>query len=211
MYLSKLELDRNKPGVRQSLRNCQDMHRTIMKAFPQNNGERARQELGILYRVHSAGNAIGLYVLSEIKPDFQLVFENGFVFNGCKDITEFISSFEDGNYYSFDVLLNPSKKVPRADGGNSRRTILKSSEERSDWLKRKAEVSGFSLEWFREEGSQKIFGRHGESAGGEMYIDCIRFKGVMKITNSLVFSDVYKKGIGSDKAYGLGMLLLGKC
>jgi CRISPR-associated protein Cas6/Cse3/CasE subtype I-E len=150
--------------------------------------------------------------LSELKPDFPLICEDGFAFYGCRDITEFIESFEDGSHYSFDILLNPSKKVLREDGGNSRRTILKTQEERSAWLKRKAEASGFSIEWVREEGGgQKIFGRHDDSTGGEMYIDCIRYKGVLMITDNILFAEAYKKGIGSEKAYGLGLLLLGKC
>ena len=34
MYLTKFSLDPRHPSVRQCLRDCHDMHRTVMKAFP---------------------------------------------------------------------------------------------------------------------------------------------------------------------------------
>ena len=58
MYLSRLTLQIASPSVRQSLRNCQDMHKTLMQAF-----DCSREEACLLYRVFKTDAS-----LSDFKP-----------------------------------------------------------------------------------------------------------------------------------------------
>jgi len=207
MYLSRLTIDRTNPGARQSLRDCQDMHRTIMQAFPDTASKNTREDLNVLYRLYAGEKAISLYVLSDIRPDWERIRSFGFLPGGCKDISRLPDAFEPGRNFAFDIMLQPSKKVGRADG-NSQRVMLKSQEERNLWLERKAEENGFEMIWFREEGQNKLFGKHKSGNGGPVYLSAIRYTGVLSVTNKDRFENAYRKGIGPGKAYGLGMLML---
>jgi len=209
VYLSQLLLDRRNPSVIQSLRNCHDMHRTIMKAFPEHGTDQARKEFGVLYRVLFQNTSIWLYVLSEQKPDWPRIFQNGYIAKGCKDISGVKNAFREGRSFLFDILLQPSKKLSRPDG-NSRRVTIGEPEEREQWLQRKARESGFRLEWYREEGKRKISGYHSTDRGGPLHLDAIRYRGVLTIEDDEKFINAYRSGIGPGKAYGLGMLLLAK-
>jgi len=207
MYLSKITIDRTNPGARQSLRDCQDMHRTIMRAFPVKKSETSRQDMNVLFRLYESDRVIRLYVLSAVLPVWDNICPFGFNSEGCKDISRLPDAFEPGRNFAFDILLQPSKKVSRT-GGNSRRITLKTQDERSDWLKRKAEMNGFKTVWFREEGQRKYFGKHAGDKGSSLYLPAIRYRGVLSITDKDRFENAFRKGIGPGKAYGLGMLML---
>lgn len=209
MNLSCLQLEIRSPAVRQCLSDCQDMHRTLMKAFPQADEGHSREVSGVLYRVMQKELDTMVYVLSKTAPDWQAIAGQGFVTLGVKDVSSLPRTFSNGKRYAFDALLCPTKKVPNPRG-NSRRLFLSSSEERRLWLERKAGQSGFALEWFREEGQSRERGAHGENNGGHMYHSGIRFKGVLAVTDSQLFTDAFSNGIGAGKAYGFGLLMLFK-
>ena len=61
MYLSRIQLDRRNPGIRQCMRDCQDMHRSLMGLF-----NSSRKEAGVLYRVFP--KTMQVYLLSEKEP-----------------------------------------------------------------------------------------------------------------------------------------------
>ena len=71
-YLSRLALNPRSREVRRDLADCQQLHRTIMSAFPQaGDGEPARERFGVLYRLDAdrAENAF-LLVQSRAEPDW---------------------------------------------------------------------------------------------------------------------------------------------
>lgn len=207
MYLSHLLLDRRNPSVIQSLRNCHDMHRTIMKAFPQDGSVNAREDFGVLYRLMEQERTLTLYVMSEAAPTWDNIRHNGFSEIGCKDISRLPDVFREGRRFAFDLLAQPFKKVSR-EGANSRRETLKTPEERQAWMERKAKDNGFRLEWVREEGKNAMSGKHSEEKGGTLFIDAIRYRGVLIVEDQSKFTRAFVRGIGPGKAYGLGLLML---
>ena len=81
-------------------------------------------------------------------------------------------------------------------------------EERKVRLQRKSEQNGFSVLSLREDPAERIFGSHSAERGGRLYLDSWRYTGTLRITDEDLFRAAVRNGIGSDKAYGLGMLLL---
>src|SRR5215813_4582323 len=74
LYLSRLILNPRHRDVQAGLRDCQQLHCLILKAFPKIEGgnQKAREEFGVLYRIEVDGrrNKLSLLVQSRIQPDW---------------------------------------------------------------------------------------------------------------------------------------------
>src|SRR3989442_163559 len=74
VYLSRLILDPRNRAVHRDLGDCQQMHRTVLGAFPQGDPGRGgpRSQLGVLYRVEtdSRRERIEVLVQSRLAPDW---------------------------------------------------------------------------------------------------------------------------------------------
>ncbi len=207
MFISAFILDRRSASVRQCLRNAQDMHRNIMSGFGNNGSNSEGSRLGVLYRLVDSGTDIKLYVLSPVLPNWNSFEEKGFYIEDTPKEVSYVSSVTGaGNRFGFDLLCIPSKKEKR-EGKNSRRILLKTEEERVEWLRKKAEQNGFSLLWVREEGGSKVMVKTKHSST-EAWHGGIRFRGELVVLDAALFSKAFQKGIGAGKAYGFGMLLL---
>lgn len=202
MYLSQLSLRITHPAVRQSLRNCQDLHRTLMKAF-----DVSREQAGLLYRMIRTDQSIQIYVQSLVEPDWSRIESCGFICLKQRDISTIEDKFRKEAVFRFSVLTYPSKKV-KGEGKNSRRVFLRTPEERLDWLHRQGIKNGFSvLEAYEPEKEQRV---SGAKATGSFFLSGVTFEGVLRITDPVLFLKAFQKGIGSEKAYGLGLLMLRK-
>ena len=200
MYLSRIQLDRRNPGIRQCMRDCQDMHRSLMGLF-----NSSRKEAGVLYRVFP--KTMQVYLLSEKEPQAKQNM-SGIEISGIQNIASLENYFHAGASYNFDILTSPCKKVEPDGGGNSRRRFLDTTAERLEWLRRKGWQSGFEVLEAQEELQQAFYGKHNTEQGGKMFLSIVRFTGKLRIIDAEKFKAAWKDGIGSGRAYGLGMLLL---
>ena len=202
MYLSQLSLQITHPSVRQSLKNCQDLHRSLMKAF-----DDSRDQAGMLYRVFRTDRSIMIYVQSLQKPDWKRIESSGFICLKQRDISSIQEKFQTDAVFRFSVLTVPAKKV-KGNGKNSRRVLLRTQEERLEWLYRQGTKSGFDvLNAYEPEKEEKV---SGTKTTGNFFLAGVTFEGVLRITDPVLFSTAFQKGIGSEKAYGFGLLMLRK-
>ena len=202
MILSLLTLDLTAPGVRQSLRDAQDLHRSIMKAF--DNSRLADQ---VLYRLIRSSNSIQIYVQSKGIPSWERIEHSGFHCVKSRDISLLLDSFQEGQVLHFKLLGCPSKKVS-GDGKNSKRVLLRNEEEQLDWMKYQGEKNGFRILEIHIAGkAEKTFG---SKESGIFYLSGIPFEGVLQINDSELFRKAFKNGIGAEKAYGFGLLMVSK-
>lgn len=206
MYMSCFHLKTNSPSVMQCLRDANDMHRNVMKMFPQVSDASARKELGILYRLYRTDHETRLYISSKDLPDASSLSYGFEMIDTPKDLAPVLDGFTAGRTYRFDLFASPTKKV-ESKGINSKRIFLISSKDRHEWLNRKAADAGFQIVWAREEGQETV---HAALRQGESAITCVgvQFCGVLKVVDGAAFQKAYTEGIGSQKAYGMGMLLL---
>ncbi len=204
MYLTKIELSTANRTTWRALGDFQQLHRLVMGLFGTD-----RQTAHVLYRVREEQRQIALYLYS----DRRILREKllGFMtLSGERDLTGWTADMAQGQCWRFDLLASPCKKVPRQGQKNSQRRILRTMEERMQWMCRKAEQNGFRIRECRElEGSSR-FGRHGAAQGGKMVLDSYHYQGILEITDEALFRSAVAQGIGPGKAYGLGMLLLSR-
>lgn len=202
MYLSRIDLRISSPAVRQTLHNCQDMHRTLMKAF-----DCGREEAGMLYRVIRTDTAIYLYVQSLACPQWDRIEKNGYQCAKMRDISALPDQLRLNTVLRFSLLACPAKKV-KGDGKNSRRVLLRGTDERLDWLKREGEKHGFALLEAHEAAKEQKL--NGTKPSGAFYLAGVPFEGVLQITDAEAFQNAFRQGIGPEKAYGFGMLMLSR-
>lgn len=202
MYLSRLTLRMTAPGVRQSLHNCQDMHRTLLRSF-----DCSREEAGLLYRVIRTNENLFIYVQSLARPQWERIETNGYICEKIQDISAVLERFQENSLLRFSLLTCPAKKV-KCDGRNSKRVLLRGMEERLDWLKRQGEKNGFSVQEAHETAKEQHV--YGIKSSGEFYLAGVPFEGVLQITDPAAFRLAFQRGIGAEKAYGFGLLMVSR-
>ncbi len=229
MYLSRLILNPSSRNVRRDLSNCQDLHRTLLKAFPSSlaGPSPVRAEHGILHRLEIAGGAPIVLVQSQEHPDWSCL-DQGYLLPvagqenpACKPLDETYSTIRDGLSLRFRLTANPTRKVEtktRPDGtkSNGRREPLRTEQEQLDWLRRKADASGFEILSVKSHSAvpdvqadeQRAWtvrkGRKGD--GRSMTFHAVQFEGRLKVKDRMQFIEALKQGIGGAKAYGFGLL-----
>ena len=204
MYLSKIEMSLSDPSVRAALRDAQRMHRLAAGLY-----QLPRREAELVYRVRAQGHKVALYLYAgqAVRRDRLLP---GMVLVGERELSDWLASMREGQRWGFDLLTMPFKKEPDPAGGNSRRRVLRTQDERLAWLARKGEQNGFALVQAQESVGEKSSAVHTEEKGGRLYLDCYRYSGTLLILDAERFRQAVQNGIGPGKAYGLGMLLLKK-
>jgi CRISPR system Cascade subunit CasE len=166
----------------------------------------SRSNAGVLFRFDAERS--NLYVLSKETPDIGEHCPKGFSLVGSTDLFELTGSFVAGQMYGFNLLAMPCKKVAR-DGKQSQRRHLKTSEERVQWLEGKAIQNGFSLVSIQEDRTLS-FSSAKANGGNLLNINGTEFSGILQIVDPDLFRKAFEGGIGPEKAYGLGLLLLKK-
>ena len=206
MLMTCVEIDRLHPSARQALADCCDMHRNTMRLFASSENKLSRTDEQLLYRVVTQNNAVHLYITSKSAPNLNgvswLKTEN----IRQRDLQRLLEGFSTGQLFSFDLLTHPSKKQKQADG-NSKRVFLRTAEERAAWMTHQGEKGGFRVLSLCEE---EPYDMHGKRSTGTMKLRVVRIKGQLQVVDPEKFAAVYQSGIGPEKAYGLGMLLLGR-
>lgn len=202
MYLTKIDLELSNRTVCAALGDCQKMHRLLNGLF-----DSSRQDVQLLYRVRGRGRDCSVYLYSScpIRPEKLLPF---MTLEGQRDLSGWLDTMKPGRRLQFDLLTMPSKKEPQETGKNSRRRILKTEEERLAWMERKAAQNGFALVQMQELETVGFSGKHSQEQGGRMSWNAYHYTGILEIRDAEAFRKAMEQGIGPEKAYGLGMILL---
>ena len=201
MILTRVKLDLRSPSARQALTDCGDLHRNIQALFGS-----SREDASVLYRAQKNDAGCTVYILSERAPVFdEKSLHNGMIPAGTREMTAVEALFAEERRFRFDLLTMPAKKELDRSRKNSQRRILRDPEERLAWLARKAEQGGFRILSVSEEEGETL---RAKKTTGTLYLHTTRFAGALEITDPDRFLDAWKNGIGPEKAYGLGMLMV---
>jgi CRISPR system Cascade subunit CasE len=147
LYLSRLVLNPRSRQVSSELAHPYEMHRTLMRAFPEaKDPERvtARDEFGVLFRVEvdDLSGAAKVLVQSLEEPEWS--FLNGLNDYLCadadhpKDIMPAYRNLHNGQILRFRLRANPTKRIAKKDDPmKGKRVELTRENEQIDWLIRK--------------------------------------------------------------------------
>lgn len=214
MFLSQLRLHPRDPLVLRDLSDPTELHRSLMRAFPQHQGPSPRAHFGVLFRVESepaGGGAPTLLVQSTVKPSWDALPEGYVLACEVKDVAGLLDGIAAGAAFRFRLVANPTKKVaPAAVGATPRRhnprVPLLGEEERLAWLSRKGAQFGFVVPPGGVRSS--VLGVSGGRGATAVRVQPVQFEGELRVVEPLAFRDALSGGVGPAKAYGCGLLSL---
>jgi CRISPR system Cascade subunit CasE len=217
VYLSRLMLDPSSRTVRRDIANCQALHRTVMALFPQDGGiAHARARYKILHRLEVEAECIILYLQSEVEPSFERL-QPGYAVTApaCKKVSGAYAGIQDGMGLRFRLRANPTRKVDTKSGPdgskrNGRRAPLTTEEQLLAWLDRKGHSGGFRIRTVDISTGGAQARVVGEKTGSELSFLAVMFEGRLIVTDAQAFRETLGRGIGSGKAYGFGLLSVGR-
>ena len=221
MYLSRLRLAVRSREALRDVGDCQQMHRTLMSAFPDVEVESARQEHAVLYRLDlSPDGAPVVLVQSRVAPRWESL-PTGYASSAeTVSLDPLLDRMEPGSTALFRLLANPTRKIDTKSGPdgvrrNGRRVDLRTDDERLAWLERKAALAGAELRRAsgaldaRVAGEQRVVGYRGASRPrSRVTLAGVLFEGTVRIVDPARLRQAVGAGIGSGKAYGFGLLSL---
>ena len=193
MYLSIVQPDLSRVNVARALMNEQDMHRNIQALF---DSDRASNH--VLYRTIPSKDIrrTVICVQSDVEPrstvDLKVI--------SCTSAQNRILNLRAGMDVEYDVLLRP---VKRHEGKSC---LIHEKEARAEWVRALGKKYGFTIITIQEQARiQKTIAHAGTKSGR---IDGWRYVGILCVDDLDVFVKAYQTGIGRDKSYGYGMLML---
>ena len=159
LFLSRLILNPRSRQVMSEMAHPYEMHRTLMRAFPEATDitkAKARDEFGVLFRadVDEKRGIIKAYVQSRIEPDWSfldrlddyLSTDTEMPAYEHKDIMPAYRKIQSGQVLSFRLRANPTKRIGKQDDPmKGKRVELRDENEQTDWLIRKGQAMGEDL------------------------------------------------------------------
>jgi CRISPR system Cascade subunit CasE len=229
MWLSRLGLNPRSRAVRRDLSDCHQLHRTLLSGFPSIQVAEPRKEVGLLHRLEQAlqGNPV-LLVQSLIQPDWSklpidyCMISSGSAESPCavKPIGHILDAVQIGSRFRFRLVANPTRRITRdvlpGASAPSARVELRTEDQWQEWMLRQADKHGFRLGNLRcAPGLQNLVGLpagrlQGRRNGDRLTVFTVRFEGTLKVINEEHFREAIKSGIGPAKAYGCGLLSIGR-
>jgi len=167
---------------------------------------------GFLFRIDPRSQSRALIIVqSASDPDWDYAFHNASYFLAAPPEKKVYNpSITKGQRMRFRLLANPTRRLSKNSPGIKSEFIGMRvpvpSDRLIEWITRKAESSGFSL----EKDSMNIqpdyffFKKPNVKEGQRMF--SVRFDGELTVSKPEIFKISIFQGIGSGKAFGLGLL-----
>ena len=203
MYLTRLTLDPRSAQARRDLADAYEMHRTLARAFV---ADEQSAPTRFLWRLEAGSNAwaspvvlvqsaqAGDWSALQVLPNYlQREIESKPL-----DLQTWV---EGGARYRFRLLANPT--VTR----QGKRYGLVGEQEQLAWLSRQGERHGFAVEAALVTASDVLASRKGES---RISLQRVCFEGRLQVRELAAFSRALEQGIGPGKAFGCGLLSVGR-
>lgn len=160
-----------------------------------------------LWRIDRKGKNTFMLVVSNDKPDFTS-FIAQFGFSGrpaqTKDYDPFLEKgFKDGDVMRFHVAANPTVCIDGCRVPLNAKSTEKHSYNAVDWLRDRLTKNGAEVVDVRLNGydQKAVSGKEKKFS----FVQAI-YDGILRVEDASKLSDLLKKGIGHEKAYGCGLV-----
>ncbi|WP_203641271.1 type I-E CRISPR-associated protein Cas6/Cse3/CasE [Levilactobacillus andaensis] len=220
MYLSRVEIDSNNRAKTRDLTHLGAYHNWVEQSFPAEvaAGERPRH----LWRIDQLSGRRYLLVLSEEKPDAEKLVTYGVQGTVMtKSYDHLLETLHDGQVLQFRLTANPTHTITKPGERQGRVVPHITIEQQRQWLIARAEKSGFELiqnisaenpdgqpTWsFDIVGREwPVLHRRADQSGNGGRLSRVTFEGLLRISDVAAFKETLIKGIGREKAFGMGLM-----
>lgn len=216
-YLSRVEVDVKNRAKTKDLTHLGAYHNWVEQSFPQEmaTGERHRH----LWRLDTLAGKRYLLILSESKPDPERLVMYGVAGTVVtKPYDAFLDKIQDGQIMRFRLTANPTHTITRPGEKQGKVFPHITIVQQEKWLMDRAEKSGFQL--IKQVGVDdplgaatftfKIAGRDWptlhRNPGRSVRLSRVTFEGLLRVADATTFKQLLVKGIGREKAFGMGLM-----
>lgn len=213
MFISQLHLDPRSRTVQRDISNIYDLHRRIMRAFPE---ETDRQTASVLFRLESVSDpltsGIPLLVQSMTKPDWRKTYsaeDKVSLLVSPVPVKEIDTSGGIRGQFRFLLRANPAKR----DSASQRIIPLRDEGSQIKWLSEHGEKHGFRF----DESSlmirklpPTIISKKTDQRKMMISLEAVDYSGILLVTDEEKFIPVWQNGIGRGRAFGCGLLSLAR-
>jgi CRISPR system Cascade subunit CasE len=189
------------------------LHQAVWDLFS-DNPDRRRD---FLYRLECLGRMPLVYAVSDRLPnDTEGLWRI--------ETKEYAPKLEKGMNLGFNVRVSPTikregkrhdvvmdaKYKARMNGSNEEVSIQELiSDSCGKWLEKRAHENGFKISQFRADGYQQI--KFNKVNGREpVRYSTVDITGILEVVEQKLFDDVLFGGLGSEKGFGCGLMLVRK-
>ena len=201
MYLSLLKLNPRSRKAMKEVTRPYELHRSLMRAFLD---EREGGPGCVLFRLDTdrERGALSLLVQSEKEPDWARLNGSGSLLLEPPEFKTFDPDVARGQVLYFRLRANPTVKR------NGKRFGILREEDQVEWLKRKGSEGGFETVSVTvvPEGMARDRMTDDAGKGHGISLLSVRFEGVLKVVDRGKFLQILKRGVGSAKGFGFGLL-----
>ena len=217
MYLSRVKIDSKNRAKTKDLTHLGAYHNWVEQSFPSEveAGQRKRH----LWRIDQLAGERYLLVLSEDKPVASALERYGVSGTAMtKSYDQLLDSIQVGQVLQFRLTANPTRTI--SEPGQRQGKVLPhiTLKNQQNWLIDRVEKSGFQLikqttvngpdgesTW-----AFKIVGREWpvlhRKAGQSPRLSRVTFEGLLRVSDVERFKQTLTKGIGREKAFGMGLM-----
>ena len=211
MFLTRIEIDRDRRGARKLLGSPQAMHAAVLAGCPVGENETGR----VLWRLDASRPRSLLYIASPVEPALdhlvaQAGTEAGWL---TRDYHSLLNSLQADQRWAFRLTANVTvAKRLTPDAPRSQRYGHVTATQQRDWLVNRAGKFGFSIAenssdleaLVVRDRSIKQFYRNGKL----VTLATATFDGVLDVQDADALRSAMTSGIGPAKAYGCGLLTI---
>lgn len=205
MFLSRLTLDARDRRTRRILADPYEQHQLVLLGFPSKANHGGCR---VLFRLEpeASGPFKTMLVQSELEPDWEARASQQVPLAGA-ETKPLRLALRSGAQLRFRLRANPTKR----DKTTSKRVGLVSEVDQLKWLARKGTSAGFVVDPERvlvvpEDGVHSR--RPGRPQERSIVCHGVRFEGILEVVDPTTLLEAVRRGIGTGKAFGFGLLSL---
>lgn len=198
MLLTEMELKPIRVEQLQAADNLAKSHQWFARSLYQG----AKKPDRYLFRLlQLSDGTVKLFLLSQNKPNYKILAKYG----RLKTITTkpYQVSLVNTKDVNFNLLASPTYRSKKTH----KLMPLANFKMQKNWLIEKGKTNGFKVNHVRVINEQITSYQHDENSQ-KIDFKLIEFQGTLTITDKNKFKKTLTHGIGRNKSYGLGMLLL---
>jgi CRISPR system Cascade subunit CasE len=206
LYLSRIQLNPMSGKAIALVGDINKLHQAIYSLFTPEDAPR------ILFRVDVKAGHPQILIQSPTTPTWSNLALQPQDLLSPPASKELALNFDSNSEFSFRLLARPSKRTSSGTGNKpGKRCDLRSDQERLEWLKRKAESSGFCLISCELTTIALPFAKPVTSQNTKTNtFNATQFDGTLLVIDPSRFAEALAHGFGPQKAFGFGMLSLAK-
>ncbi len=199
LFLTRIELDTRKRSVRTAIADPRDLHRCLIRSFPDGMGGPARATANLLYRMETSGPQILAQSTLPPNPDG---LPDGFA-SQTIEATRLLDRLAAGVLVRYKCVATPVKRERE-----TRREVALRGSEAETWWATRARSAG--LELTVDEFGQSVGTVEERSVvvRGWRALGYTAFTGLAEVVNADSLRTAVIRGVGRNKNWGAGLLTL---